>query len=165
MSISGIMRNSGRNVNVGSGDTGASRYTGAIKRLPEIHTRLSKVQIEHRDFRDLFPVFTAPNTLIYCDPPYLHETRSEAKIYKHEMSNKDHEDLLDALIEYPQMAILSGYDNGLYNNTLKDWKRLVLSTADYKITHTAKESKPNEILWLNPLAWGTLHKDARLSLF
>jgi len=167
MSIVGIMGsgNWSRNVNVSSSDCGASRYTAAIGRLPQIHNRLSRVQIEHRDFRDLFPVFIAPHTLIYCDPPYMHETRTADNKYKYEMTDKDHEDLLDALVKYPQMSILSGYDNDLYNDVLSDWRRVILSTANYKVMASAKRPKPNEILWLNPLAWDTLHKNKQINLF
>lgn len=167
MSIAGIGHSTSwsRQITNQSCHGGSARYTNAIERLPQIHDRLAKVQIERRDFRELFPVFVAPETLIYCDPPYLRDTRASANMYVYEMSNEDHKDLLNLLLKYPQMALLSGYDSDLYNDTLQDWHRIVLSTTDYKITVDANRPKPNEILWLNPLAWDTLHQSQQLNLF
>lgn len=168
MSISGKSTAAGswsRHTNCYRGSGGASRYTGAIERLPQIHARLASVQIERRDFRELFPVFVSPQTLIYCDPPYLYETRTGTGMYEHEMSREDHRDLLNLLCDYPQMAVLSGYSSNMYNDTLLGWHRVILATENYKITRTSSRPKPNEILWLNPLAWDTLHRNRRLNLF
>lgn len=44
-------------------------------------------------------------------------------MYKKEMTDADHIELLDALDEHPGPVILSGYDNDLYNLRLKHWRR------------------------------------------
>ncbi len=61
------------------------------------------------------------NELVYCDPPYLHETRSKLNLYRHEMSHADHVRLLDILKSLPCMVMISGYRSDLYMDTLAEW--------------------------------------------
>lgn len=62
-------------------------------------------------------------TLIYCDPPYMHETRTSNARYEFEMSNEDHARLIEALKQLPDnvFVIISGYKNSLYHGLLYDW--------------------------------------------
>lgn len=36
--------------------------------------------------------------LVYCDPPYMHETRSRLDLYQFEMSDRQHRELLRVLL-------------------------------------------------------------------
>lgn len=54
------------------------------------------------------------DVLVYCDPPYVHATRSSAKYYRHEMTDADHVRLLRALHRLECRVILSGYPSALY---------------------------------------------------
>lgn len=96
----------------GAGSTVAG-YLGAIERLPEIHERLRRAQIENRDFRDLIATYDRPSTFFYLDPPYVMSTRKN-KAYNHEMTDRDHQDLVEALLGLQGKAMLSGYANPLY---------------------------------------------------
>lgn len=69
------------------------------ERLIETAERLRGVQIECMPAINLIQRFNYDNVLIYCDPPYLLETR-HGKQYKKEMSNNDHEELLHMLISH-----------------------------------------------------------------
>lgn len=69
--------------------------------------------------------------LIYADPPYVLSTRTR-KNYKYEMTDNDHIELLDALMDHRGSVMLSGYDNELYSRYLKDWeKHQIGTTAEY----------------------------------
>ena len=61
--------------------------------------RLRGVQIENRTALELILRFNYKNVLIYCDPPYMLQTR-HGKQYKHEMSDEDHEELLKVLLKH-----------------------------------------------------------------
>lgn len=54
------------------------------------------------------------NELIYVDPPYVHSTRKRSRIYRHEYTDKDHQQLLEKLLSLPCNVMISGYDNPLY---------------------------------------------------
>ena len=53
-----------------------SEWLSAIEGLPDVHRRLSRVLIENMNAIALIEREDTPATLFYCDPPYLHETRT-----------------------------------------------------------------------------------------
>lgn len=60
-------------------------------------------------------------TLVYCDPPYVHSTRTSRQRYNYEMTDNDHKLLLTLLKSLECNVILSGYRNDIYENELADW--------------------------------------------
>jgi DNA adenine methylase len=60
-------------------------------------------------------------TLIYCDPPYVKETRRKQKIYRFEYSDAQHEALLRFLLKQNCMVMISGYQSDLYQDYLNGW--------------------------------------------
>ena len=67
--------------------------------------------------------------LIYCDPPYLSETRTSHRKYRFEYLKQDHITLLELLKSLPCHIILSGYPSLLYDDLLGDWRTLALLTG------------------------------------
>lgn len=104
--------------------------------------RLRGVQIERKPAVELIGRFNFPNVLIYADPPYLLKTR-HGKQYRHEMTDKDHMELLEVLKSHRGPVLLSGYDSKLYNDALKDWYR----DESGAIAQTA--TRRREVLWMN----------------
>src|SRR5262249_51173852 len=55
-----------------------SGYLSMIdEQLPLIIERLRRVEVVCRPALDVIRTWDSPDTLIYCDPPYVHETRHE----------------------------------------------------------------------------------------
>ncbi len=117
-----------------------NRLSGSII---EVASRLKQVQIEQMDAGKLIKRFNYPGVLIYADPPYLLSTRSREQ-YSYEMtSEEEHVRLLEILLQHKGDAIISGYDNELYNKTLKNWsKAKIQSNADGGLYR-------REVLWMN----------------
>ena len=111
--------------------------------IMEAAERLRGVQIENRPAVELIQRFNYPNVLIYADPPYLLSTRQRRKQYRHEMTDDDHVELLEALKAHKGPAIISGYDSDLYNRELKGWYK------DGRTSFTQKASRRKEIIWMN----------------
>ncbi len=91
------------------------------------------------------------NDLIYCDPPYLRETRRrKRKFYKFEYSFEQHVELLEVIKTLPCMVMISGYESDLYKKMLKGW---------HIHTFQAKTSigVATEWLWMNYPAPSQLH--------
>lgn len=108
----------------------------------EAAERLRKVQIENLPAVDLIRRFNFPNVLIYADPPYVLSTR-HGKQYRHEMTDEQHEELLDTLSNHRGPVLLSGYDSDLYRDILHDWHR-------EEIPSRAQTSGARvEVLWMN----------------
>jgi|SRR6266446_8517221 len=81
--------------------------------------------------------------LVYCDPPYLHETRSDTNIYRFEMDDAQHVALLDTIRTLPCMVMISGYWSYLYASALEDWHRISFQTM------TRGGRLATEWLWCN----------------
>lgn len=104
--------------------------------------RLKGVQFENLPAIDLIRRYDTPDVFIYADPPYFPGTR-KGYLYKHEMTEQDHIDLLETLLTNPGMVMISGYDNELYNQYLKGWKKV------QKETLAEAGQKRTETLWMN----------------
>lgn len=141
-----------------SGSTPARDWAGYPDALRDIVERLSGVVIENRPASEVIARFDLPDTLIYVDPPYMAETRSAGNrrrcgpgtaawhVYKHELEDADHAQLLDQLRSCAGMVVLSGYASKLYDETLPDWLRIERKAyADGGRART-------EVLWMNPAA-------------
>lgn len=113
----------------------------ACKRLK--HKQGNIVQIENRDAFEIIPKYDRENVMMYLDPPYVLKTRKHKKIYNHEMTNEEHEKLLIMITELKAKVLISGYENDIYLNYLKNW--------NFEWTYTKDEggNKRKECLWFN----------------
>lgn len=64
-----------------------------------------------------------PNTLVYCDPPYLLSTRSSTHhLYEYEMADVDHRRLLRWVRTTSCRVMISGYWSAMYGSHLRKWR-------------------------------------------
>jgi DNA adenine methylase len=117
--------------------------------LPKIAERLEGVEIHQAPALALIRLLDGHETLFYCDPPYLPESRTARKIYAHEMSSDDHAELLGAIAQVRGMVILSGYRSALYDHALVSWERHEFEKPNNAGQGKTKERR-TEVLWLNP---------------
>jgi DNA adenine methylase len=126
-----------------------SEWVGAVEGLAEVHARLwGRVLIECMPAVDLIRREDTPGTLVYCDPPYLHETRTALDAYAHEMSEADHHELLDALLACKGKVMLSGYPSTLYDQALAGWTRHTFDLPNHAAGGKQKD-RETEVLWCN----------------
>lgn len=125
-----------------------SKYLSAIDGLAEVADRFRRVVIESLPGLQLITKHDGSDVLFYLDPPYLAETRSghKAATYAVEMTNREHEDLLNALQVCRAKVILSGYPNELYDSALRDWRKLERPTH---VQFSNSGRSRTEVLWLN----------------
>src|SRR5947209_2474819 len=62
-----------------------SRWLGSVEDLPYIAQRLLRVQIEHGPAIEVINRYDSPETLFYCDPPYVHDSRTDSNAYAFEI--------------------------------------------------------------------------------
>ena len=125
-------------------------WLSVVDGLPDVHERLQKVLILNQDACDVIRKQDGPNTLFYCDPPYVHETRSTTGEYFHEMSEDQHRKLLDVLAGIEGKFMLSGYASSLYGEweMKHGWKRHEYLIDNKAASGKVKETK-TECLWCN----------------
>ena len=122
-----------------------SRWLGSVESLPEIAQRLLRVQIEHGPALDVIARYDDAESLLYCDPPYVHQTRGDSKAYHYEMTDTDHCALAECLHSVRAKVALSGYHGPLYDKLYRDWNRI---EAPAKLCHSVKQER-TEVLWTN----------------
>lgn len=131
-----------------SGMSGAvSRWLGGIECLPEITARLLRVQIENRPACDIVRLYDDPQTLFYCDPPYVHATRGDCRAYTHEMTDDQHRELAEHLNQARGMIALSNYDCPLLDSLYAPpkWRKHITPPR----TNHSTKGKRFEVLWTN----------------
>jgi DNA adenine methylase len=122
-----------------------SRWLGSVEDLPEIALRLLRVQIENRPAIEVIRLYDSRATLFYCDPPYVHASRGDAKAYRFEMSDAQHRELARVLHGIKGKAAVSGYRCDLTDELFPGWRCV---EAPVKACHSVKKAR-REALWMN----------------
>lgn len=136
-------------------------WKSLINRMKPIYERLSGVLIEQRDAIESIKYWDGPRTVLYVDPPYVHDTRVEQDYYAHEMEDEQHVQLIDALLECEGQVVVSGYDSPIYNRLAESgWNRILVemltnmsASQRGKDEGWDREVKPRgkrtEVIWQN----------------
>lgn len=139
------------------------QWEGVPDRIRATAARLRHAQIECLPAVTLLGRINGPDVLAYVDPPYLGKTRKWKRFYAAEMFDEaSHTELLETLIDFQGLVLLSGYGNELYDDMLADWARVERRAA------AEKGQERTEVLWINPRAAEALElQDSRrqISLF
>jgi DNA adenine methylase len=128
-------------------------WSNMIAALPELGLRMKDVVIIDGDFRDTIRSFLHtrdnPDSVMYCDPPYLPETRTARNSYGHyEMTFEDHLELLAILKRAKLRVVLSGYRSDLYDSCLKGWRCVSWDMPNHSAQGKTK-ARRTECVWLN----------------
>ncbi len=127
-----------------------SAWTSAVDGLPEAHERLRRVEIRNMDACEFIRRYDSPDAVFYCDPPYLHETRTVTNAYEHEMSAHDHERLLDTLAAIEGKFLLSGYPSAMYKDfAARHGWHCETRSIENKASSASEKPKMTECLWMN----------------
>ena len=122
-----------------------SRWLGSVEGLSELVQRLLRVQIENAPASEIIARYDSPQTLFYCDPPYVHSSRGDAGAYRFEMTDAEHASLAEQLRGVRGKVAISGYASGLYEELYEGWTRL---EAPPRTIHSTKDER-TEVLWVN----------------
>ncbi|WP_151794604.1 DNA adenine methylase [Acinetobacter soli] len=133
--------------------TAQSLWVTYPNHLADVGQRLSGVLIENRPAIQILRDHDGAETLHYVDPPYVHDTRysgaKTGRVYRHEMTDQDHEELLKVLLNLDGKVIVSGYPSEIYNDYLGKWKRVDTSA---RISSGRGTDTRTECLWISPKA-------------
>ena len=140
-----------------SGSTPARDWRNYPDAMKAMVDRLQGVVIESRDAKIVMATNDGPATVHYVDPPYVWETRSggssknmRKRMYRHDMEDAAHVELLDFLKTLEGMVVLSGYSSPLYERELESWTRVEREAF-------ADGARPRtEVLWMNSQAYMAL---------
>lgn len=124
-----------------------SRWLGGIENLEFISERFLRVQIENRTAIEVISLYDSKETLFYCDPPYIHETRGDTNSYSYEMTDQQHRELAEVLNSTSGLVAFSNYECSLLEKLYPSskWKK---HYSPLKTIHSTKD-KRQEVLWVN----------------
>lgn len=105
--------------------------------------RLKNAQIEHKDALELISDLYGKDTFIYIDPPYMKETRKKKNQYNYEMADEQHMKLLKIAKESSCKIMISAYENEIYDEQLKGWRK------EHKSTTAECSRRRVETLYIN----------------
>jgi len=134
--------------------------------LQAVTDRLKGVLIENRSAFQVIDRYDEDEALIYLDPPYVPDTRSQKRrggaayhAYKHELTHGQHAELLERIVNCRASVVLSGYPSETYDSHLAAWRRVEIAAhADGALDRT-------EVLWLNPKCSARLEAEQSPLLF
>ena len=138
------------------------RWLKSVDNINLYLDRLKYAYIECDDARRIIKRFDAPNTVFYCDPPYLASTRKSGG-YAHEMTDTDHIEFLEICLKSKGAFVISGYPSELYADMLAGWEVNKFQTVCFAAGRTknsglqgagaAKAKQPRtECVWRNARA-------------
>jgi DNA adenine methylase len=104
--------------------------------------RLRNVFFTSKNAFDLIPSINLKDTLLFVDPPYLHEARANKNLYESGMEVEDHINLFRILESFSGKVMVCGCASPLYKRLYKNW-----NIAKKKV-NTASSEKA-EIVWRN----------------
>ncbi len=131
-------RASWRNVQTAGGPKVAAQWRELPEIVLNVCERLKDAQIENIDALTLIERYNHPDTLLYIDPPYLQSLRKH-NLYKHDMQDSRHIELLKLLKANKSKICLSAYDSKLYNDMLEDWYKVEKETIAQKGLHRTEK--------------------------
>lgn len=121
-------------------------YISLHSYIMDFAERFREVIIEDRDASFILEQYDSKETLFYCDPPYIKDlwNKTDRDIYTNIPDKAWHEAFLYKLLNIKGMAIISGYDNDLYNDILKDWHTDTIKTICQNNTSRLEK------IWISP---------------
>jgi DNA adenine methylase len=140
-----------------------SSWQYGIDGLAAVAARFRTIQVENYPAIRIIELYDTPDTLFYCDPPYVQDTRETShrrRDYTNEMSDNDHRDLAAALHKIKGRAAISGFPSQLYDELYGDWNKIMMprisgASAAYRQDGNKEASDRIEVLWTNyPLGKG-----------
>lgn len=125
-----------------------SAWLTTVAELPLVNQRLRRVVIKCQDAIECIQAEDSPTSLLYCDPPYVPDTRASKTVYKHEYTLDQHEHLLWLLNRIKGKAIISGYECDMYTRMLKNWYQFRFEVPNHAAGGDGKRTMI-ESVWLN----------------
>ncbi len=131
----------------GTGRNPAMTYQNSIDALEHIAKRLKGVTIECLDYSNCIKRYDSPESLFYCDPPYID---TENYYGKGNFTYDDHRTLAEILHGIKGHAMVSHYANSLYDDLYKGWNRFEYQSFKGSSKSTGGEKpKTVEVLYCN----------------
>lgn len=132
-------------------------WESAKSRLHFFVERIKNVTVYNELAVGVIKRHDSEETVFYCDPPYLQETRYLPDAYYSEMTETQHEELADTLNSVKGKVVLSGYESPKYAEWYKGWTMQFRDVYNHSsqapnlgiVSKTTTKPKVRECVWMN----------------
>lgn len=123
-------------------------FRNAVDSLNDVSERLRNACIENLNYQECIKKYDSKDSLFFCDPPYL---TTEHYYGEGNFTHDDHRALADLLHKIKGKAMVTHYQNDLYDELYRDWRRYEYSSFKGSHKSDTGETKPQtvEILYCN----------------
>lgn len=134
-----------KQLNAQGGET-VSKWKNAVAGLLKVAQVLrDNFQIIGVDFESAIDKLDFELAFFYQDPPYPYEVRASKKDYRYEFTTEDHERLAARNQKLLGMAMVSSYDNEMYDSLYKGWNKVKLPVK----LNNMRSKKVQEVIYMN----------------
>lgn len=115
------------------------RWANLDKRLRKVADRFRNVQLRNQDWRQCIEETDDIGTLLSVAPPFIRP--ASHKMYKHSMTELEHETMLRRLRAVKGMAVVMTYPHPMYDGILHRWRAIKIwltNRMSRRKTHTTK---------------------------
>lgn len=149
---------SGWSISARRGTPESRSAMNTVARFEQIAERIRRVAIENQPAIAVIEKFDDEDAVIYCDPPYLGDTRTgrsrrkKVMDYAHDMlTEAEHRELAGTLRAAAGHVLLSGYPSELYDELYAGWWRAESSVVRVAANNPNDTSKLRsvEVVWSN----------------
>lgn len=131
--------------NCQGGET-VSCWNNAVDKLYEVARVIrSNFQITNDDCFTCIQRIDFKEAFFYLDPPYPRGCRASYNDYLFEFSDEDHIRLAEQLHRIQGKAMISSYNNPLYEELYHDWRKVEFP----KRKNNIRSSEVQEVIWMN----------------
>lgn len=128
----------------------ASKWQKLPTIIDDVKRRFCRVQLFKTTWDDLIARLDGPDTCFLLDPPYHPSTlKCNKPLYVHEMSEAEHEKMLETILAIKGKALIFNYANGVYDKALKAWKRVEFETFT-GMGMRGNNAPRTDVLWIKP---------------
>lgn len=118
---------------------GTDSLKSHLNAISDFSVRIKSAFFHNKSAIEVIKTISCDESLVYCDPPYLHDSKGSKALYDSEMKPEEHIDLCRALEAFSGKIVLSGCASPLYNRLYKNW-----NMSKKKLDNGA-----SEIIWKN----------------
>ena len=125
-------------------------FVKSYNRLLSIAEKIKEVHFYCSDAVSIIKKYDSPNTLIYCDPPYVASTR-QGNAYFTELKESDHILLAECLNNCVSKVCVSGYDSGIYDELYfsPKWQKTNINRQKSSSRLNQGNNCAREVVWTN----------------
>jgi DNA adenine methylase len=128
----------------------ARGYRSRWSELPHttalVKRRFRQVRRSKLDWSEAIGRWDSPHTLFFMDPPY-HPDAINGQFYPHELTAKQHEQMLATIRRVKGHVIVCGYHVPPYDKMLADWPYREFRT--HTVIPNGKTEPRTEVVWMN----------------